>query len=92
LRRATLITALLLFTASCLYVPWRFRVPPGNYTVSIGYGLLWTGPRYVWVEGRLPPNFVTPRATVDFGRLGLQLAALVAITTVAMLLAPKRPT
>ena len=84
MRRFILIAALLLFTASCLYVPWRMRVPYG--TLFVGYAPLWTGPRYVWVGG-FSAGLVRERATIDYGRVGLECAALAALTAVALLLA-----
>jgi len=98
MRRFILIAALLLFTASCLYVPWRVRGPHGSSKVS--YDLLWSA--QPGVPKSLPADFsgfdrpgdfkaawIRERATIDYGRLGLQFAALAALTTTALLLAKR---
>lgn len=77
-RRAILICYFLAVTLSCVWVPWRAPLQ-GGVTALMGYGWLWSGPTESEQYRKI--------ATIDYGRLALELVALTAIFGILVLVA-----
>jgi hypothetical protein len=85
IRREIVIWYALAVALACLWVPWRGPVS-ANLTTFLGYGGIWSGP-----TGARAPEYYK-LATIDYGRLALELLGLTAVACVAFLAMPGRVT